>query len=528
MPKVQLNDLSSLANETSVIATINANNAAIEEGFNNTVSRDGTSPNTLEDDINMNSNRIYNVPLVPLTNADVATKYYVDSLAGILDPDNNAFENLEIDGTLTVNGASDFNSAVNIDAALTADSATITGTLAVVDTLSAENGTFLVSNDKIHFNPAGNAGIELGRTDNIASTPYIDFHSSTDGTNDFDSRIIASGGTTSDGAGAIGVIAASFNPVSNDGVTLGTSSLSWSDLFLASGGVINFNAGNATITHSTGLLTSSVPFSVGTSNAITAGTIELGAASDTTLSRASAGNVNIEGNIIYRAGGTDVPVADGGTGRSSHTEYAVICGGTTSTAAQQSIAGVGTSGQVLTSNGAGALPTFQSAASGVVNVVASGTISSAAQLDIALGSAEMYEIDLMSLLPATDNVQLLARFSQSGSFLSGVADYSWGYTGFAVRTNDTSDSEMQMADQWGNLAAEVGTFTIRIFRPASTSFKKMMTWFGGWHSAAGEQLANQGSAALIANTNAIDGVRFLFSSGNISSGYYAVRSYSFT
>jgi hypothetical protein len=57
-----------------------------------------------------------------------------------------------------------------------------------------------------------------------------------------------------------------------------------------------------------------------------------------------------------------VPVADGGTGRATATAYAVLCGGTTSTGAHQSIASVGTSGQVLTSNGAGALPTFQTSA----------------------------------------------------------------------------------------------------------------------------------------------------------------------
>ena len=45
--------------------------------------------------------------------------------------------------------------------------------------------------------------------------------------------------------------------------------------------------------------------------------IELWHATDTTLARASAGDVNIEGNIIYRAWGTDVPVADGGTGAST-------------------------------------------------------------------------------------------------------------------------------------------------------------------------------------------------------------------
>lgn len=45
-------------------------------------------------------------------------------------------------------------------------------------------------------------------------------------------------------------------------------------------------------------------------------TVELGHASDTTLARSAAGVVTIEGNVIYRAGGTDVPVTDGGTGAS--------------------------------------------------------------------------------------------------------------------------------------------------------------------------------------------------------------------
>jgi hypothetical protein len=54
-----------------------------------------------------------------------------------------------------------------------------------------------------------------------------------------------------------------------------------------------------------------------------------------------------------------LPVANGGTGAASATAYAVQCGGTTSTGAHQSVASVGTAGQVLTSNGAGALPTFQ-------------------------------------------------------------------------------------------------------------------------------------------------------------------------
>jgi len=45
--------------------------------------------------------------------------------------------------------------------------------------------------------------------------------------------------------------------------------------------------------------------------------LNLGHASDTTLIRVSAGNLSVAGNILYRAGGTDIPVADGGTGASS-------------------------------------------------------------------------------------------------------------------------------------------------------------------------------------------------------------------
>jgi len=54
--------------------------------------------------------------------------------------------------------------------------------------------------------------------------------------------------------------------------------------------------------------------------------IELGHASDTTIARSGSGDITIEGNAIYRAGGTDVPVSDGGTGASSLTDGGVLLG----------------------------------------------------------------------------------------------------------------------------------------------------------------------------------------------------------
>lgn len=43
-------------------------------------------------------------------------------------------------------------------------------------------------------------------------------------------------------------------PITTDGVSLGTTSYMWSDLFLASGGVINWNNGDVTLTHSSNAL----------------------------------------------------------------------------------------------------------------------------------------------------------------------------------------------------------------------------------------------------------------------------------
>ena len=59
----------------------------------------------------------------------------------------------------------------------------------------------------------------------------------------------------------------------NDGAALGASGTAWSDLFLASGAVINFAAANYTMTHSTGLLTLSNALTVTTGAILGAGLI---------------------------------------------------------------------------------------------------------------------------------------------------------------------------------------------------------------------------------------------------------------
>lgn len=45
--------------------------------------------------------------------------------------------------------------------------------------------------------------------------------------------------------------------------------------------------------------------------------LNVGAATDTTITRTGAGEIAVEGNRVFRVGGADVPVADGGTGAST-------------------------------------------------------------------------------------------------------------------------------------------------------------------------------------------------------------------
>ena len=61
MAKLVLNDIASLTNETSAINTINNNSSAIETAFDNTLSRDGTTPNQMQADLDMNGRNLLNV-----------------------------------------------------------------------------------------------------------------------------------------------------------------------------------------------------------------------------------------------------------------------------------------------------------------------------------------------------------------------------------------------------------------------------------------------------------------------------------
>jgi hypothetical protein len=61
MAKLTLSDISNLADTTASQTTINANSALIESALENTVSRDGTSPNNMSGSLDMNGHSILNL-----------------------------------------------------------------------------------------------------------------------------------------------------------------------------------------------------------------------------------------------------------------------------------------------------------------------------------------------------------------------------------------------------------------------------------------------------------------------------------
>ena len=70
MAKVEaLGTLASLENQTSALQVLNENAEKTEAGFENTLSRDGSSPNAMEAPLDMNGQRILNLP-VPAADND--------------------------------------------------------------------------------------------------------------------------------------------------------------------------------------------------------------------------------------------------------------------------------------------------------------------------------------------------------------------------------------------------------------------------------------------------------------------------
>ena len=168
------------------------------------------------------------------------------------------------------------------------------------------------------------------------------------------------------------------------------------------------------------------------------------------------------------------------------------------------------------------------------DLIATLVANNSASLDFTSISNTTYDSYLLvgnNIVPATNAVDLVLRFSVSGNFQSGASDYSHEQfrfvptgSGVSGSATDTGINISSASDNLANSGASVGgVFAIRIYNCAQTSTVKRCTWdFNYWGS---DFVRVIGGGAYLTAANAIDGFRLLMSSGNITSGTVKLYGY---
>jgi hypothetical protein len=170
------------------------------------------------------------------------------------------------------------------------------------------------------------------------------------------------------------------------------------------------------------------------------------------------------GTTELLTGTLDVPY--GGTGDTSFTAYAPVCGGTTSTGALQSAdTGIATAGFVLTSNGSSALPSFQapSGGGGALILIQTQTASLSTALDFTTGITTTYN----NYLILSDNVtDLLFAGTYFGVQFSTNGGSTYISSGYLVITSSSTVLDLKGNASFGG-ATITNSLTAQLFNLTS-------------------------------------------------------------
>lgn len=147
-----------------------------------------------------------------------------------------------------------------------------------------------------------------------------------------------------------------------------------------------------------------------------------------------------------------------------------------------------------------------------------------------------YLVVLTNVIPATNTDQFLTRVSQDGggTWKSGATDY--GYvnfqesvaSGLAAASASTGDTSIASSSGGPSNTANSGGMSgeVRFFGPSSAASRKhFLSKFtvNRSDSASASDLRHYGGSGVFQlNTAAINGIRFLFATGNITSGTFSL------
>ncbi len=224
-----------------------------------------------------------------------------------------------------------------------------------------------------------------------------------------------------------------------------------------------------------------------------------------------------------------ITVPQGGSGLSTTTAYGLLAGGTTTTALFQN-AGTGTTGQVYV-GASGALGTWTNQnALGSWVLISTQTASNSANISFTglSTSYNAYKISISAVVPATNatNFEMLVSSNNGVSYDNSASNYS--YTNFYVAdtgtatdafNNSTAATNIRIGNAWSNTATWGSNLEVMFVDPATSYVDNGIWWAGKYNdsTSAGCWVGGAGSRVATQINNA---VRFLFSSGNISSGVF--------
>jgi hypothetical protein len=163
-----------------------------------------------------------------------------------------------------------------------------------------------------------------------------------------------------------------------------------------------------------------------------------------------------------------------------------------------------------------------------MDFLTSQNASNSATLDFVLtsyiGGYTSYQFRLLGVTPVTDAVNLIMRTSTNAgsSYDSGVSDYAYALhrtnsNATEAATGSVGATSMLIAEVVGNQSAEAVSGIVNLLSPTSSVGFARNTWDLIFATDAGLLRHSIGGGQRLASTD-IDAVRFLFSSGNISSG----------
>lgn len=140
---------------------------------------------------------------------------------------------------------------------------------------------------------------------------------------------------------------------------------------------------------------------------------------------------------------------------------------------------------------------------------------------------DSYMVRLTDIIPATDASDLWLRISQATVFLSGAADYRHSRIqaseGGAVSTiGSAGDTQIVIANALTSDAASTYIGEVTFANPSGTTRNKHFIHRSSYSTTTPVHITTSGAGAIVLNTTAVDGIRFLMSAGNLTSGTFSL------